>query len=45
MPLQFSSGDMGVSVLDPKIEVVKLDSVLDGVIPVFERLDGGKLGG
>ena len=44
-PLQFSPGDMGVSVIGPEFEVVKLDSVLDGVIPVFDRLDGGKLGG
>ena len=44
-PLQFSPGDMGVSVLGLEIEVVKLDSVLDGVIPVFYRLDGGKLNG
>ena len=45
VPLQFSLGDMGVSVIGSEFEVVKLDSVLDGVIPVFDCLDGDKLNG
>ena len=45
VPLQFSLGDMGVSVLGPKLDDVKLDSDMDGVNSVFDRLDGGNLGG